>query len=274
MLILDMHVVLFQWKELIKVPTHLTTQEPGREDNVVSKVLTLFQQATSICSLEAELIFKDYSVTVRTSGGHVQFARCRLILDTEKGKIKFKVHKSAALALVVPGAVTKAVLALNTALSCLPLQTKSSIVKAFDAIFKVLTAGSSIDDVTTQDDVSNDEMFEDDVIDPEKAPNEVAFTAPSKLFSTILKVDVEIICPRNVVVEFKKREILAALRRQRVVLDANQSLQIIKEPRVILRGKQVQAAMTALALWVSSCSQFNAWQNTFEVVKCLQKARP
>ena len=269
-----MHVVLFQWKELIKVPTHLTTQEPGREDNVVSKVLTLFQQATSICSLEAELIFKDYSVTVRTSGGHVQFARCRLILDTEKGKIKFKVLKSVALALVVPGAVTKAVLALNTALSCLPLQTKSSIVKAFDAIFKVLTAGSSIDDVTTQDDVSNDEMFEDDVIDPEKAPNEAAFTAPCKLFSTILKVDVEIICPRNVVVEFKKREILAALRRQRVVLDANQSLQIIKEPRVILRGEQVQAAMTALALWVSSCSQFNAWQNTFEVVKCLQKARP
>ena len=175
MVILDVHVVLFQWKELIKVPTHLTTQEPGREDNVVSKVLTLFQQATSICSLEAELIFKDYSVTVRTSGGHVQLARCRLILDTEKGKIKFKVHKSAALALVVPGAVTKAVLALNTALSCLPLQTKSSIVKALDAN-KVLTAGSFIDDVTTQDDVSNDEMFEDDVIDPEKALSEAAFT--------------------------------------------------------------------------------------------------
>ena len=87
------------------------------------------------------------------------------------------------------------------------------------------------------------------------------------LFSTILKVDVKKICPRNVVVEFKKREILASLRRQRVVLDASQSLQIIKEPRVIFRGKQVQAAMTALALWISSCSQFNAWQNTFEVVK-------
>ena len=152
-------------------------------------------------------------MTVRTSRGLVQLARCRLILDTKKCKIKFKVHKSAALALVIPGAVTKAVLALNTALSCLPLQTKSSIVKALDAN-KVLTAGSSIDDVTTQDDVSNDEMFEDDVIDPEKAPNEAAFTAPCKLFSTILKVDVEIICPRNVVVEFKKREILASLKRQ------------------------------------------------------------
>ena len=123
-------------------------------------------------------------MTVRTSRGLVQLARCRLILDTEKCKIKLK---SAALALVIPGAVTKAVLALNTALSCLPLQTKSSIVKAFDAIFKVLTAGSSIDDVTTQDDVSNDEMFEDDVIDPEKAPSEAAFTAPCRLFSTILK---------------------------------------------------------------------------------------
>ena len=126
-------------------------------------------------------------MTVRTSRGLVQLARCRLILDTEKCKIKFKVHKSASLALVIPGAVTKAVLALNTALSCLPLQTKSSIVKAFDANFKVLTAGSSIDDVTTQDDVSNDEMFEDDVIDPEKAPSEAAFTAPCRLFSTILK---------------------------------------------------------------------------------------
>ena len=52
-----------------------------------------------------------------------------------------------------------------------------------------------------------------------------------------------------------------------MVLDANQSLQVIKEPRVMFRGKQVQAAMTALALWVSSCSQFNAWQNTFEVVQ-------
>ena len=123
-------------------------------------------------------------MTMRTSRGLVQLARCRLILDTEKCKIKFK---SAALALVIPGAVTKAVLALNTALSCLPLQTKSSIVKAFDANFKVLTAGSSIDDVTTQDDVSNDEMFEDDVIDPEKALSEAAFTAPCRLFSTILK---------------------------------------------------------------------------------------
>ena len=123
-------------------------------------------------------------MTVRTSCGLVQLARCRLILDTEKCKIKFK---SAALAPVIPGAVTKAVLALNTALSCLPLQTKSSIVKALDANFKVLTAGSSIDDVTTQDDVSNDEMFEDDVIDPEKALSEAAFTAPCRLFSTILK---------------------------------------------------------------------------------------
>ena len=112
-------------------------------------------------------------MTVRTSRGPVQLARCRLILDTEKCKIKFK---STALALVIPGAVTKAVLALNTALSCLPLQTKSSIVKAFDANFKVLTARSSIDDVTTQDDVSNDEMFEDDVIDPEKALSEAALT--------------------------------------------------------------------------------------------------
>ena len=111
-------------------------------------------------------------MTVRRSRGLVQLARCRLILDTEKCKIKFK---SAALALVIPGAVTKAVLALNTALSCLPLQTKSSIVKALDAN-KVLTAGSFIDDVTTQDDVSNDEMFEDDVIDPEKALSEAAFT--------------------------------------------------------------------------------------------------
>ena len=203
-------------------------------------------------------------MTVRRSRGLVQLARCRLILDTEKCKIKFK---SAALALVIPGAVTKAVLALNTALSCLPLQTKSSIVKALDANFKVLTARSSIDDVTTQDDVSNDEMFEDDVIDPEKAPSEAAFTAPCRLFSTILKVDVKKICPRNAVVEFKKREILASLRRQRVVLDANQRLQIIKEPHVIFRGKQVQAAMTALVLWVSSCSQFNASQNTFEVVQ-------
>ncbi|PFX22986.1 hypothetical protein AWC38_SpisGene12488 [Stylophora pistillata] len=254
------------WTELMKVPTHLTTQEPGREDNVVSKVLTLFQQATSICSLEAELILKDHSVRVRTSGGPVQLARCRLILDTEKGKITFKVHKSAALAMAVPGAVTKVVLALNTTLNCLPIQTKSSIIKAFNAIFKVLTAGNSIDDVR------NDAMFEDNLIDPEKALSEATFTAPSKLFSTVLTVDVKIICPGNVVVEFKKREMLAALRRQRVVLDAKQSLQIIKEPRSILRGKQVQTAMTALALWVSSSSQFNAWQTTLEVVKCLQKA--
>ena len=76
------------------------------------------------------------------------------------------------------------------------------------------------------------------------------------------------------VVEFKKREILASLRRQRVVMDANQRLQIIKEPRVIFRGKQVQPAMKALVLWVSYCLQFNTWQNTFEVVQWLQKARP
>lgn len=266
-----------EWKEQIKAPTHLTRQE-GRPDLVMSKVLNLFQQAMSICSLEAELIFRDYSICVKTSGGSAKLARCRLILNAEKGKIKFKIHKSAALAVLVPGAVTKAVYALNTALSCLPFQNTTSIIKRFNSIFKVFTSGNICDDVIAQNDVSDGAMSQNDVIDDhismEQVLSETNLTAPSKLFSTLLAVDVKMICPRDVVVEFKKKQMLATLRRQTVVLDTKQGLQIIKEPRAILRGQKVQTTMAALALWISSCSQFNAWQNTFEVVKCLQITCP
>ncbi|KAL9963928.1 hypothetical protein ACROYT_G027484 [Oculina patagonica] len=243
-------------------------------NEVVSKILTFFKKMMSICSLEAELRFQDYSVTVKTSGNStMQLARCRLILDVNKGKIKLKIHKSAALSVLVPSAVTRAVSGLNTALSCIPLQNNAAITKVFTAIFKLFTSGNS-DDVTSRIAAYEDVIARDDVVDEdislEQALSKATFTSPSKLFSTLLALDVKIICPKGVVVELRKRQILAVIRRQTVVLDAKQGLQIVKEPRAILRREKVDTAIAALSSWISSCPGFNIWQNTFEVVKCLQ----
>ena len=229
----------------------------------------------SICSLEAELRFENYAVSVKTSDeSAMRLARCRLILDAGKGKIKLKVHKSAALSVLVPCAVTKAVSALNTALKCIPLQNQASITKVFTPIFKLLTSGNNSGDVISQNDVIDDVISQNDVIEDgismEQALSETTLTAPSKLLSTLLMLDVKIMCSKGVVVELKKRQILAALRRQTVVLDATQGLEIVKEPCAILRRKTVQTTIAVLASWVSSRPEFNVWQNTFEVVKYLQ----
>lgn len=229
----------------------------------------------SICSLEVELRFQGYSVIVKTScESAIKVARCRLILDVEKGKINVKVHKSAALALLVPSAVTKAVSGLNTALSFVPFQNKATITKVFTAIFKLFTSGNSRDDVISENAVNDDVISRDGVIDEdislEQALGEVTSTAPSKLFSTLLALDVKIMCPKGVVVELRRRQMLAVLRRQTVVLDAKQGLQIVKEPSTILRREKVETTIAVLASWISSRPEFNVWQNTIEVVKCLQ----
>lgn len=244
-------------------------------NEVVSKILTFFKRTMSICSLETELRFREYSVTVRTCAeSAMKLARCRLILDVEKGKIKLKIHKSAALAVLVPCAVTKAVSGLNTALSCIPLQNQGTIVKVFTAVFKIFTSGNSSDDVMEQTTVDDDVMLQNDVIDEsismEQVLNETSLTDPSKLFSTLLTLDVKIMCSKDVVVELKRRQFLAGLRRQTVILDAREGLQIIKEPSAILRRKKIETTIAVLASWVFSHPGLSVWQTIIEVVKCLQ----
>ena len=162
----------------------------------------------SICSLEAELKFREYSITVTTCAkSAMKLVRCRLILDVEKGKIKLKIHKSAALAVLVPCAVTKAVSGLNTALSCIPYQNQATVIKVFTAVFKILTSGDSSDDVIEPNSVDDDVTLQNDVIvygiSTEEVLNETSLTDPSRLLSTLLALDVKIMCPANVVVELK-----------------------------------------------------------------------
>ena len=244
-------------------------------NEVVSKILMFFKRTMSICSLETELRFREYSVTVTTCAkSAMKLVRCRLILDVEKGKIKLKIHKSAALAVLVPCAVTKAVSGLNTALSCISHQDQATVIKVFTAVFKVLTFGNSSDDVMEPNSVDDDVTLQNDVIvhgiSTEEVLNETSLADPSNLLSILLALDVKIMCPTDVVVELKRRQLLAGLRRQIVILDAKEGLQIIKKPSAILRRKKIEATLDALAWWISSRAGLSIWRNIIDVVKCLQ----
>lgn len=267
--------LVFQRKEKNAALSSLARQESELtqaticSNEVVSKILTFLKRTLSICSLEAELRFRKYSVTVKTCAkSAIKLTRCRLILDVEKGKMKLKIHKSAALAVLVPCAVTKAVSGLNTALSCIPLGSKVTVIKAFAAFFKIFTSGSISDDVMLQnavdDDVIVQEILTEDVL------NETSLTDPSTLFSTLLALDVKIMCPKDAIVELKRRQILAGLTRQTVILDAKEGLQIFKEPSAIFKRKKIETAVAVLASWASSRTELSIWQNIIEVVKCLQ----
>lgn len=122
--------------------------------------------------------------------------------------------------------------------------------------------------------VDDDVMLQNDVIDEsismEQVLNETSLTDPSKLFSTLLTLDVKIMCSKDVVVELKRRQFLAGLRRQTVILDAREGLQIIKEPSAILRRKKIETTIAVLASWVFSHPGLSVWQTIIEVVKCLQ----
>lgn len=267
--------LVFQRKEKNAALSSLARQESELtqaticSNEVVSKILTFLKRTLSICSLEAELRFREYSVTVKTCAkSAIKLTRCRLILDVEKGKMKLKIHKSAALAVLVPCAVTKAVSGLNTALSCIPLGSKVAVIKAFAAFFKIFASGNISDDVMLQNAVDDDVIVQR--ILTEDVLSETSLTDPSTLFSTLLALDVKIMCPNDVIVELKRRQILAGLRRQTVILDAKEGLQIFKEPSAIFKRKKIETAVAVLASWASSRTELSIWQNIIEVVKCLQ----
>ena len=267
--------LVFQRKEKNAALSSLARQESELtqaticSNEVVSKILTFLKRTLSICSLEAELRFREYSVTVKTCAkSAIKLTRCRLILDVEKGKMKLKIHKSAALAVLVPCAVTKAVSGLNTALSCIPLGSKVTVINAFAAFFKIFASGNISDDVMLQNAVDDDVIVQG--ILTEDVLSETSLTDPSTLFSTLLALDVKIMCPKDVIVELKRRQILAGLRRQTVILDAKEGLQIFKEPSAIFKRKKIETAVAVLASWASSRTELSIWQNIIEVVKCLQ----
>ena len=267
--------LVFQRKEKNAALSTLARQESELtqaticSNEVVSKILTFLKRTLSICSLEAELRFREYSVTVKTCAkSAIKLTRCRLILDVEKGKMKLKIHKSAALAVLVPCAVTKAVSGLNTALSCIPLGSKVTVINAFAAFFKIFASGNISDDVMLQNAVDDDVIVQR--ILTEDVLSETSLTDPSTLFSTLLALDVKIMCPKDAIVELKRRQILAGLRRQTVILDAKEGLQIFKEPSAIFKRKKIETAVAVLASWASSRTELSIWQNIIEVVKCLQ----
>ena len=238
----------------------------------MSKIMAFCKRTMSICSLEAELRFREHSVIVKTGAkSPIKLERCRIIMDVEKGNIKLKIRKSAAVAVLVPCAVTKAVSGLNTALSCIPHLNQATVIKVFTAVLKLFTSGNSSDEIMMQHTVDDDVIAENDVIVQEfgiSTAEEVG--DQSKLFSTLLALDVKIICPTDVVVELKRRQTLAGLRRQTVVLDAKEGLQIIKTPSAILRRQKIETAVEVLASWVSSRRGLSLWKNIIDVMRYLQ----
>ena len=252
-------------KDLFQRPTAVKTGNSPLTNDVNTAFRTILEhlkKAMSVCSLKAKLSFKDYSVSVNKPCEFVELVKCCLVLDAEKRQVKFKIHKGVAISAInacIPPPVKKAKSVIRAAIKRIPLQNQTGITKLFSAIFKVLATKQDRDYVT---------MSQDDVID-----NDMSFEqlmSSNKLYSTLVALDLKILCSKSVVVELKRRQILAGIRRGRVVLDASQGLQIFKEPRVFMRSEEVQVALVTLAKWVSSHQQFGVLQNVLEVVKCLQ----
>lgn len=255
-------------KDLFPRPTAVKTRNSPLTSDVNTAFRTILEhlkKAMSVCSLKAKLSFKDYTVSVNKPCEFVELVKCCLILDAERRQVKFKIHKGVAISAInacIPPPVKKAKSVIRTAIERIPLQNQTAITKLFSAIFKVLATKQDRDYVT---------MSQDDIID-----NDMSFKqlmSSNKLYSTLLALDLKILCSKGVVVEFKRRQILGGIRRRRVVLDSTQGLQIFKEPRVFMRSEEVQVALVTLAKWVSSQQQFGLWQNVLEVVKCLQAVR-
>ena len=220
----------------------------------------------SVCSIEAKLLFKNYAVSVNKTCEFMELVKCCLALDADKGKIKIKIHKGFAISAIyacVPPPVRKAKSAIYAAIERIPLQNQAVITRLFSAIFKLLTSKDDRDYVMSQDDVIYDDI----------SVEEARLISANKLFSTLSTLDLKVLCSKNVAVELNRRQILAGIRRRRVVLETKRGLQILKEPRAIIRREEVELALEALAKWVSSqqfIERFNVWQNIFEVVKRLQ----
>ena len=215
----------------------------------VQAIIGLLKKMMSCCSLNVKLRLQHYSVTFTKSSESIELAGCSLILDTVKGEVKYKLQKSAAILDTLIKGMSAGIPKYNAAIKLLPLkQRQETIAKIIRAIFKLFTSGDDGSDVTSQIDVSDDEDG----------------------LSALLRFNLKIVFPKNVVVEIKKRQMFTRLRRESVTLDAKQSLELFKEPHTIIKRDEVQAALAALRGWISARNQLSAWQNIFEVVKCLQ----
>ena len=225
-------------------------------------------KATPLCSFEAKLVFKDYSISVRKTCQSKEMVRFSFTLNAEKGKIKLKIHKSriiAAFSAFVPQAVktgTKSILAI---MENIQLGKQAAVISLFSKVFEELTNAEK--KKKNGDDVTHHDVIIDDEISMEEVVHEELFTALSTL-------DLKIrLSSMNVDVDIRKREVLAGIRRKTVVLDAEKTLKF-KEPRAIFGRAQVQSAVSALEVWVeqaSSSKEFSARAFFPEVMKTCQK---
>ena len=217
---------------------------------------------TPLCSFEAKLLFKDYSVSVRRTCQGRELVRFSFALDAEKGKIKMKIHKSRLIAAVcafVPPQVKSGMKLILAAMENIQLGKQAAIINIFCTIFKVLTTekpGKKADDVTHHD------VVVDDKISMKEAYYKGFFTALSTLD---LKIRLSSL---NVEVDIRKRDVLAGIRRKTVILDAEKALQF-KEPRTIFRRAQVQSALSALQGWVVTTlsKDLSVWKFVPQVMK-------
>lgn len=219
-----------------------------------------------LCSFEAKLLFKDYSVSVRRTCQSRELVRFSFTLDAEKGKIKMKIHKSGIIAVVcalVPPQVKSGTRMILAAIEKIQLGKPAAIMNVFNSVFKVLTTPRQ---KKNADDVTHHDVVIDDEISMEEAEYIKLFTALSTLDLKIRSSSL------NVEVDIRKREVLAGIRRKTVILDAGNGLQF-KEPRTIFRRAQVQSAVSALKGWVAAwmaatCSkELSVWKFVPGVMK-------
>lgn len=224
---------------------------------------------TPLCSFEAKLLFKDYSVSVRRTCQGRELVRFSFTFDAEKGKLKLKIHKSRLIAAVcafVPPQVKSVIKVILGAMEKIQVGKPAAIINIFSTIFKVLSTEKK-KKKTNADDVTHDH---DVVIDDKFSMEEAEY---KKLFTALSTLDIKIrLSSLNVDVDIRKRDVLAGIRRKTVILDAEKALQF-KEPRTIFRRAQVQSALSALNGWVVTTlsKELSVWTFVPEVMKKCQK---
>ena len=245
------------------------TKEPIKNvKKVMSKILSVLKTIMRLCSLEVTLRLKHYLVSLKKTPRKRNFLRCHLIFDTQKGRIRVNIHRSSAAALLIPPTVMQAVSTMNNMLKRIPMGDKMVIFKIFSSLSTLLTTkGHNIDVINNEDDFSD--FNAEDEISVEQALSTATLVPYNKLLFTLSTLNVRVRFSEDCIVDLKRRGILATVKRQTVVIDAMDGLQIAKEPRVFFKRQEAQNALNVLATWITCHPSFNTVRHFFEAVKML-----
>ena len=181
--------------------------------------------------VELKIKFREHTLGLQSSSPRSGSARCRLVFDAERNRIKVDIRKNAFT--FIPVLVNCATMELNKLID--QLQLKGNVYEIFRTITKAVLAREvdrrGDDGVSSSSDSTRD------------------------LFRVILnKLDLRIYFTPILRLKLKKRNVLSKMRRKTIEIRADQEggLKIVKEPRATAGQRELQAALAAIKHWIRS----------------------